>query len=92
MLALATQVDLPDWEVDDRPFHAALTQLGIDHVQVPWTDPDVDWSRFEAVLIRTTWDYAGQREDFVTWAGDASQKRHIAKYSNKLDDFELLQL
>jgi len=31
-------------------------------------------------------------EDFVTWAGDASQKRHIAKYSNKLDDFDLLQL
>ena len=32
MLALATQVDLPDWEVDDRPFHAALTQLGIDQI------------------------------------------------------------
>ena len=31
-------------------------------------------------------------EDFVTWAGDASQKRHIARYSNKLDDFDLLQL
>ena len=24
-------------------------------------------------------------EDFVTWSGDASQKRHIARYSNKLD-------
>ena len=31
-------------------------------------------------------------EDFVTWSGDASQKRHIARYSNKLDDFDLLQL
>ena len=31
-------------------------------------------------------------EDFVTWAGDASQRRHIAKYNNKLDDFDLLQL
>lgn len=31
-------------------------------------------------------------EDFVTWAGDAAQKRHIAKYANKLDDFDLLQL
>ena len=26
-------------------------------------------------------------EDFVTWEEHASQKRHIARYSNKLDDF-----
>lgn len=77
MLALATQVDLPDWEVDDRPFHAALTQLGIEHVQVPWTDPDVDWSRFDAVLIRTTWDYAGQREAFVTWARRVAEQTQL---------------
>lgn len=31
-------------------------------------------------------------EDFVTWASGASQKRHIAKYSGKLDDFDLLGL
>mmetsp|Transcript_10372 Transcript_10372/g.31895 ORF Transcript_10372/g.31895 Transcript_10372/m.31895 type:complete len:183 (-) Transcript_10372:22-570(-) len=31
-------------------------------------------------------------EDFVTWAGDAAQRRQIAKYNDKLDDFDLLQL
>mmetsp|Transcript_27297 Transcript_27297/g.81877 ORF Transcript_27297/g.81877 Transcript_27297/m.81877 type:complete len:183 (+) Transcript_27297:301-849(+) len=32
------------------------------------------------------------REDFVTWTADASQRRHIQKYSGKLDDFDLMQL
>ena len=31
-------------------------------------------------------------EDFVTWAAGAAQRRHIAKYNNKLDDFDLLGL
>ena len=77
MLALATQVNLPDWEVDDRPFHAALTELGVEHAQVPWTDPTVDWSAFDAVLIRTTWDYASQRDDFVAWARRVAQQTRL---------------
>lgn len=31
-------------------------------------------------------------EDFVTWADDSKIKRHIARYNNKLDDFDLLRL
>uniref|UniRef100_A0A7S1U2R4 U3 small nucleolar ribonucleoprotein protein IMP3 n=1 Tax=Phaeomonas parva TaxID=124430 RepID=A0A7S1U2R4_9STRA len=29
-------------------------------------------------------------EDFVTWADSSKMKRHIAKYNDKLDDYDLL--
>lgn len=68
MIALATQTDLPDWEVDDTPFHAALHARGLDHTHAVWDDPDVDWQTFDAVIVRTTWDYAAKRDQFVDWA------------------------
>ena len=67
-LALATCASLPAWEVDDRPFHDALEARGIDARQVVWDDPRVDWRSFDAVLIRTTWDYQEKRDAFVAWA------------------------
>src|SRR5262245_15346280 len=67
-LALATCTTVPDWEVDDRSFHAALAARRIDAPQVSWDDRNVDWSAFDAVLIRTTWDYQEKRSAFVAWA------------------------
>jgi hypothetical protein len=56
-LALATRSGLPTWEVDDRHLHAALQQRGVPFARPVWDDPEVDWRGFDAVLIRTTWDY-----------------------------------
>ncbi|NVB37696.1 hypothetical protein G6O69_07615 [Pseudenhygromyxa sp. WMMC2535] len=67
-LALATCANLPDWEVDDRPLHAALARRGASVEQPCWDDPEVDWASFDAVVIRTTWDYQHRCQDFVRWA------------------------
>ena len=67
-LALATCATVPSWEVDDRPFHDALAARRIDARQVVWDDPDADWTAFDAVVIRTTWDYQEKRDAFVAWA------------------------
>ncbi len=56
------------WEVDDRPFRAALVARGVEVAQPVWNDPEVDWSAFDAVLIRTTWDYTDHLAEFVAWA------------------------
>ena len=76
-IALISQFDLPDWEVDDRPLHAALDARGITWSQPPWNDPNVDWSSFDLALIRTTWDYAADRDAFVQWATDAQQQTRL---------------
>ena len=67
-IALATCSTLPAWECDDAPLLAAL-RARVGAVEQPiWDDPEVDWSSFDAVLIRTTWDYQSKREAFIAWA------------------------
>ncbi len=67
LLALATRSDLPTWEVDDRHLHRALAAAGVSFEQPVWDDPHVDWPRFDAVLIRTTWDYQDKLPAFLRW-------------------------
>ncbi len=67
-IALITCSELPGWEIDDQPLHEALRRRGVEIVEPIWDDPTVDWSSFDAGLIRTTWDYTGKCEAFVAWA------------------------
>ena len=30
-----------------------------------WNDPAADWDRFDLALIRSTWDYLDEREQFL---------------------------
>ena len=38
-----------------------------------WRDTAVDWSSFDAVVVRTTWDYRDHRDAFVDWAARVEQ-------------------
>lgn len=67
-IALATCANLPGWERDDEPLHAALAARGVAFERPIWDDPRVDWSRYDLVVIRTTWDYAGKHAAFLAWA------------------------
>ena len=66
-LALATCAHLPGIHPDDVHLAHALTRLGIEPVSCIWDDPAVDWSGFDAVLIRTTWDYFQRYDEFLQW-------------------------
>lgn len=76
-LALATSSSLPDWEVDDRPLDAALAERGVRVAHPVWDDPAVDWSAFDACLVRTTWDYAERRDEFVAWAESTARATRL---------------
>ena len=76
-IALATCSTLPDWEVDDRPLHRALQERGADLAQPAWDEPSVDWSGFDACLIRTTWDYMERRAAYVDWAERTAQRTRL---------------
>lgn len=41
---------------------------GIEGAPVVWDDPRVDWSAFDAAVVRSTWDYIDRRDEFVAWA------------------------
>jgi len=46
----------------------ALLKVGATSEIVVWDDPSVTWDRFDAVLLRSTWDYHERRNDFLDWA------------------------
>lgn len=59
--------DLPA-DADDRHLLDALADRGLAGEPAVWDDPAVDWSRFDAVVIRSTWDYTHRRGEYVAWA------------------------
>lgn len=67
-VALATSSGLPDLDEDGPALLAALVDAGVDAAPVVWDDPDVDWSTYDLVVVRSTWDYSGRRKEFVAWA------------------------
>jgi glutathione synthase/RimK-type ligase-like ATP-grasp enzyme len=66
-LALATCAHLPGIHPDDVHLASALARLGVEPVSCIWTDPEVEWAGFDAVLIRTTWDYFQRYGEFLRW-------------------------
>jgi hypothetical protein len=54
---------------DDEPLLlAALAEAGMTAAAADWADPSVDWAAADLVVIRSTWDYAPRRDEFVAWA------------------------
>jgi len=47
----------------ERAFRAA----GAATERVAWSDPAVDWTAFDALLIRQTWDYFERYGEFTAW-------------------------
>lgn len=66
--AIVTCAELPELDGDEARLLEPLRALGVEPVPAVWTDPSVDWSRFDAAVIRCTWDYAVQRGRFLSWA------------------------
>jgi hypothetical protein len=52
---------------------AAVTAAGADVDVVAWDDDRVDWSAFDLVVVRSTWDYAWRLGEFLTWAERCSR-------------------
>ena len=66
-LALATYAGIPGVYPDDAPLVASLRARGVEPVPCLWDDPAVDWAGFDAVLIRTPWDYFQRYAEFLRW-------------------------
>jgi len=67
-IALATCRSLRPEERDDDALRHAFLARGCTIAEPAWDDSDVDWSAFDATLIRTTWDYTERARAFADWA------------------------
>jgi hypothetical protein len=54
----------------------ALRERGATVTIAAWDAPGVDWPEFDLVVIRSTWDYARRRDEFVAWADGIGDRLH----------------
>jgi glutathione synthase/RimK-type ligase-like ATP-grasp enzyme len=66
-VALATCVEVPELDEDGPALLAALAARGVEGVPAVW-DAEVDWASFDLVVVRSAWDYAERRGEFLDWA------------------------
>ena len=63
----------------DLPLAApALREAGLAVDCVRWDDPAVDWAGYDLAVVRSCWDYAWRREEFLAWAGAVPRLRNDA--------------
>src|SRR5918993_2522636 len=67
-LALVTAISAFHLDEDLAPLQAALQSAGIEAPIVAWDDGTVSWGRFDAVLLRSPWDYTQRLPEFLAWA------------------------
>ena len=66
-IAFATSVAWPQLTRDDRLAADALVQRGVRVVPTIWSDATVQWSTFDAIVVRSTWDYHRRSAEFGRW-------------------------
>lgn len=66
-IALATAIAAHALDEDLPPLLIALHAAGVSADVRAWDDPTVAWSRYDAVLLRSTWDYTTRLPEFTHW-------------------------
>jgi glutathione synthase/RimK-type ligase-like ATP-grasp enzyme len=77
-VAIASFSAMPPQFTDDLRILEALGERGVETSVIPWDDPAADWDAFDLVVIRSTWDYARRRDEFVSWCDSIGSKLHNA--------------
>jgi hypothetical protein len=67
-IAFATSTAFRAFDQDLPLIQAAAEQRGVEAAILSWDDPNTDWSGFDAVVVRSCWDYIARRDEFLTWA------------------------
>jgi glutathione synthase/RimK-type ligase-like ATP-grasp enzyme len=69
-VALVTCEVFPNLYEDDLLLVTALDEIGIHSRPAIWSDASIDWLAFEALIIRSPWDYFRRPVEFRGWLDD----------------------
>ena len=72
--AFATCAKYPRGVADDLLLVPELARHGIQVRPAVWNDPQVDWTEFDCVVIRSTWDYFLDLTAFSAWLEKLEEK------------------
>ena len=66
-VALVSARGARDLDEDLPPLVAAFAEQGAQAQVTVWDDPQVEWPRFDAALLRSAWDYTERIGEFLEW-------------------------
>jgi len=66
-VAFVTCAQFANLSDDDQVAVAALEKRGISVEPVLWDSEAVDWKSFDAIVLRSTWDYYKRFDEFSAW-------------------------
>ena len=66
-VALATYAAAPNLAPDDQPLIGALASQNVIAEALVWSDPHSAWETFDAVIVRSCWDYHLHCDAFFAW-------------------------
>lgn len=52
---------------EDQVLSGVLTELGFENEILAWSDPQAQWNKFDALLIKSVWDYFDYYPEFLEW-------------------------
>lgn len=67
VVALVTYEKLPTLIEDDQLLVKALAEIGIEGRAAIWSDENIAWDSFDALVIRSPWDYFVRPVEFRRW-------------------------
>jgi len=67
LIALVTSEEVPQLEPDSQRLLPALAERGLQPLPAVWTDPAVDWPSFDAIVVRSPWDYFMRAAQWADW-------------------------
>ncbi|WP_268800499.1 ATP-grasp domain-containing protein [Pseudomonas huanghezhanensis] len=79
MISLALVTDEASLPIDyDMPLLLDACQaIGFRAEVCIWENPDIDWSRFDAVLLRSPWNCIEQLPEFLAWCERVAADTHL---------------
>lgn len=66
-VALATCDQYPGLVAEEQGLLVAFEKAGVAALPVSWSAPDVDWTSYALVVIRSVWDYHKRFPAFMAW-------------------------
>ncbi|MFG5723946.1 ATP-grasp domain-containing protein [Streptomyces murinus] len=68
----------PSKDVDLPVLVRALNDAGARADAPYWDDPGIDWSAYDLVVVRSTWDYSWRAAEFTAWLERVARATRIA--------------
>lgn len=66
-IAFVTSADHRNLTPDDHLAVTALAERGAKVTATVWNDPSIDWTGFGSIVVRSTWDYHQNAEQYRAW-------------------------